>query len=439
MKENIKIEYVKIEKLKPAEYNPRYWDEKQVEQLKKSIKKYGVVDPIIVNSAKQRRNIVIGGHFRLAVLKDLGWKEVPIVYVNVPDIKKEQELNLRLNRNQGSWNIDLLMEFDEDLLLDVGFEDELEAMWDAELAIEDDGFNIERAIKEIEKPSVRTGDIYQLGKSKLMCADSTKEENVLKLVGEEKVDMIYCDPPYNIGLDYSKGVGTSTKYRKDFPDLKYKGFKDTKKEREYKEFLDETIKNALQVAKKDVHIFYWCDQANIWMLQQLFKENGIRNRRVVLWIKNNFNMTPQIAFNKVYEPCVYGTIGKPYLNNKMANLNEILNKEVTSGVAVLDEILDMIDIWIVKREAAQNYQHPTQKPVTLNEKPIKRCSRPGDLILDLFGGSGSTLIAAEQLKRRAYLIEIDPVFAQVIINRWEEFTGQKAKKIESGEQKKNEK
>lgn len=148
-----------------------------------------------------------------------------------------------------------------------------------------------------------------------------------------------------------------------------------------------------------------------------------------MWIKNNFNMTPQIAFNKVYEPCVYGVIGRPYLNPILKNLNEILNKEILSGNQVHDEIGDMFNIWLARRDNAQDYEHPTQKPVTLHEKPIKRTTKVNDLILDLFGGSGSTMISAEQLGRRVYLMENDPIFCQVIINRWKEFTGKKAIKI----------
>jgi len=297
------------------------------------------------------------------------------------------------------------------------------------LEIEDDGFNLERAITEIDKPITDEGDLWQLGKHRLLVGDSTKKEDIERLMGGEKTGMIFTDPPYNIGIDYGKGITPSIKYRKNFPDLKYKGFKDNKKVGEYKEFLSKTIENVMSVAKKDFHIFYWCDQNYIWLLQQLFIDYGIHLRRVNIWVKNNFNVTPQIAFNKVYEPCVYGTVGKPYLNPDIRNLSEILNKEVDPGVATIDDILNIIDVWLVKRDSVQDYEHPTQKPIALNEKPMKRCTIVNDIVLDVFGGSGSTLIAAEQIKRRAYLIEIDPVFASVILNRYEKFTNIKPKKI----------
>lgn len=148
-----------------------------------------------------------------------------------------------------------------------------------------------------------------------------------------------------------------------------------------------------------------------------------------MWIKNNQNPTPKIAFNKVYEPCVYGTIGKPYLNTTFQNANEVLNQEVSSGNQLHDEILEMIDLWIVRRDSAQEYKHPTQKPVNLNEKPFKRCSAPGHIVFSGFAGSGSDLIACEQLQRKWRGVELDPIFATIIIDRWEKLTNQKAKKI----------
>jgi DNA modification methylase len=148
---------------------------------------------------------------------------------------------------------------------------------------------------------------------------------------------------------------------------------------------------------------------------------------VCLWIKNNQNCTPQVAFNKAYEPCVYGVVGKPYLNQNFTNANELLNQEIGTGNQVHEEILDMIDLWIEKRDAGQDYSHPTQKPVTLNEKPLKRCSAPGHVVFSGFAGGGSDLIACEQLNRKWRGVETDLIFATVCIDRWEKFTNKKAK------------
>lgn len=412
---NLNIVYIDVSKLLPATYNPRKWNEEAIRQLTESIKRFGLVDPIIVNGAKKRFNIVIGGHFRLKVAKDLEYKEVPAVYVNIPNIEKEKELNLRLNRNTGEWDFELLKNFEIETLLDVGFEDDLSAIWDENLSVEDDNFDFEKEIEKIKIPKTKPGDLIKLGNNLLLCGDSTKLEDVQRLVGKEKIDMVYCDSPYNISLDYNKGIGGKAQYGGTT--------NDKKSDSEYKEFLKKTLENALAVSKPDCHMFYYCDESNIWLIQTLYQELGIDNRRVCLWVKNSQNPTPQIAFNKAYEPCVYGTRGAPYLAKNVTNLNEILNREVGTGNRLPDDILDLFNIWLVKRLPGQDYEHPTQKPPSLHEKALRRCTKPGDTVLDLFGGSGSTLISCEQLKRRAFLCEIEPIFCDVIINRFKELTG----------------
>lgn len=419
-KTKVAVQYVPIEQLRSAEYNPRTNTDEQATQLKKSITTFDMVEPIITNSAPSRKNIIIGGHFRWRVAKELGYKEIPVIYVNIPDIEKEKELNLRLNRNTGEWDFELLKSFDVELLLDVGFDDsDLSHIWDENLGVENDDFDVKKELEEIKEPKSKLGDIYQLGSHRLICGDATNPEVIKKLVKDEKVSMLYCDPPYNISLDYNNGIGTNGKY----------GGKtnDKKSEEEYRNFLKQTLQNGLSVAYSDAHIFYWCDENYIGLIQGIYKELGIINKRVCLWIKNNQNVTPQTAFNKVYEPCVYGIRGNPYLSESVKNLNEVLNKEVGTGNRLTDDILDLFNIWLAKRLPAQDYEHPTEKPPTLHEKALRRCTKAGDIVLDVFGGSGSTLIACEQLKRRAYLCEIEPIFCDLIIKRFEKLTGQEAK------------
>lgn len=420
----MKVEFVKVGELKPSVYNPRKWDEKTLSDMEESIKRFGLCDPLIVNSAEERRNIVIGGHLRLHIAsKKLGYKEVPVVYLHLPDIEKEKELNLRLNKNLGQWDEELLRAFDTSLLLDAGFTpDELDFLFDDVLEVSEDDFNVQEELEKITTPETKPGDLIQLGPHKLLCGDARNPESVAKLIDKEKASMIYCDPPYNIGLDYRKGIGTQGKYTPDAL------FSDSKKVSEYEVFLEESMKNALAGSNDNVHVFYWCDEKYVWLLQKLYEKLDIVNRRICFWVKNNFDPTPQVAFNKVIEPCVYGTKGSPKLNPSLKNLSEILNKDVNS-VGAYDDLFSIVQMWLVKRDNTQDYEHPTQKPITLNEKPMKRCSAPGEIILDLFGGSGSTLIAAEQLKRRAFLTEIDPTFCDVIIKRYEHFTGDHAKRL----------
>ncbi len=421
------IVYVPISELHAAGYNPRTNTDEQALQLKKSITTFDVVEPIIVNSAPSRKNIIIGGHFRWRVAKELGYKEIPVIYVNISDNEKEKELNLRLNRNTGDWDFELLKSFDIGQLLDVGFDDtDLSHIWDENLDIEDDAFDVEKEIEKIKKPNTKIGDIisFDNGFHKLICGDSTDSSIVTRLVGDDKVSMLNFDYPYNIGLDYNKGVGLNGTYGSQ-------KVNDKKEDGEYKEFLEKALKNGLNHVLPDCHVFCWCDQKYIGLLQSLYTSQGIENRRVCLWIKNSQNPTPQIAFNKAYEPCVYGTIGSPYISPNVKNLNEVLNKEIGTGNRLADDVLDLFDIWLVKRLNGQDYEHPTQKPPTLYEKALRRCSKPGDIVLDLFGGSGSTLIACEQLKRRAFLSEIDPVFCDVIVNRYQKLTGKEVGYVNS--------
>ncbi len=410
----IKVDYVDINVLKPSTYNPRRWDLLPIKNLTESIQKYGLVDPVIANKAKNRYGILIGGHFRYKVSKDLGMKQIPVIWLDIADIEREKELNLRLNKNIGDWDYDLLKEFDPELLMNIGFdENELSHIWDEQLSVEDDQFDVEKELEKIKQPLTKTGDIYRLGKHLLICADSTKI-----CVNTKNIEIAYCDPPYNIGLDYDKGIGAKRQY----------GGKtnDSKSEKEYAIFIRQCIENLLPVLKKDSHLFFWCDQAYVGLIQTIYKQLGIVYKRTCLWIKNGHNPTPQIAFNKSYEPVVYGIIGEPYIAPKVTNLNEVLNKEVGTGNRLTDDILDMLDIWLVKRLSSDQYEHPTQKPPSLHEKALRRCSKPGDTVIDLFGGSGSTLIACEQLKRKAIIVEIEPIFCDLIISRYKELTGEEA-------------
>ncbi len=420
----IQITEVPIGDLRPAPYNPRSWSDSAKEKLKDSIRKFGAVDPLIVNAAPKRKGIVIGGHFRLECMKELEFTNVPVVFVNIPDIKREKELNIRLNRNQGAWDFEKLKEFDIGVLLDVGFDDgELSHIWDDALIVDDDTFKIEDELKKIKKPKSHLGDLYQLGSHRLIVGDSTDPKVVQRLMGPMKVSLIDTDPPYSIGLDYNGGIGGKRNYGGTT--------NDHMSEEEYTSFLRKLISNALSVANKDAHIIFWCDQNWIWLTQTLYRELGIKHQRVCWWLKDNFMVTPNVAFNKAGEAAVYGIIGRPYLAPNITNLHEIMDKEVGTGKRMLEDVADLFSIWLCKRTASAEMNHPTQKLPSLYEKALRRCTKPGDNILDLTGGSGSLLIAADCLKRRAFVVEKEPIFADLIIRRFEALTGIKAFLIKS--------
>lgn len=410
------VVYVTISEILFAEYNPRRWTEKQMEDLKESIKRFHQVDPLILNSAPERKNRLIGGNMRLEAMKQLEYTKVAVVYVNIPDLENEKELNVRLNANTGSWDFEILKSFDVGALMEIGFNDtELSHIWDETLSVEDDNFDTLKELEKIKEPKTKPGDLIRMGEHLLICEDSTDPEIIKKLTQEKVVTMLYCDPPFNIGLNYDTGIGGKKNYGGNV--------NDQKSPEEYKTFLKKTIENGLLMAKPDCHVFYYCDESYIGLLQEIYRELGITNKRVCLWIKNNSNLTPQIAFNKVYEACCYGINGKPFINQQVRNLNEILNKEVTSGNRLIDDVLDLLNIWLVKRLPTQQYTHPTEKPPTLHEKALRRCTRPGDTVLDLFAGSGSTMCACEQLKRKCLMVEKEPIFCDLIIKRYQALTG----------------
>jgi hypothetical protein len=201
------VTYVPVGDLRANECHPRVHDEHEERRLRESISRHGMIDPVIANGAVNRRNVVIGGHFRLEVAKSLGMETVPVVYVDVPDVEREREIALRLNNNVGRWDLEALRGFEIPFLEDVGFSaDEITDIWGDALEAEDDNFDVEKAVREIKEPTVKPGDIYRLGEHILGCVDSTDPAAVKRLLPKPCATMINCDIPYNIGLNYDKGL-----------------------------------------------------------------------------------------------------------------------------------------------------------------------------------------------------------------------------------------
>ena len=388
--------------------------------LKKSLKKFGLAEIPAIDTDVS----ILAGHQRIKALQllDRGSEEID---VRIPNRKlTEAEANQYLigsNKLGGDWNIDALKSFDLDLLSEAGFSDiELSEFWDKDLSTEDDGFDEEKEIKTIKKTDIKSGDLLILGKHKLLCSDCTDQQAIQALFGDECTSMIYSDPPYNIKLDYDKGVGNKANYGGKVDD--------DKSPEQYKAFIRQTLEAALSVSTKDTHVFYWADEAWIWIFQTLYNDLRIKNRRLNIWLKNNASPTPTVAFNKVMEVCIYGTLGSPYLSKQTQNATEVMNKELGTGNQLLE---DLSNVWTAKRLKSSEYEHPTSKPPSLHEKAIKRCTKPNDIILDSFAGSGSTLICAESLKRRVYSLEQNPIFCEVVRRRYEKLTGKKVEIIKN--------
>ncbi|MCL5094346.1 MAG: DNA modification methylase [Patescibacteria group bacterium] len=418
IKHDLKIIYMDVGKLKVPVWNPRKWSPKACADLRESIIRYKIVDPIIINIAPGREGYIIGGCFRYTIAKQLGYKQVPTVQLNIPELDREKNLSLRLNANTGEWDLDLLKSFDLNMLLDVGLDSKtLAPIWDDLIGTTDDTFNEAEELKKLKKPTVKLGEKYAIGKHFLVCGDSTDPEIIKFLMGEERADLVDNDLPFNLKISYRMGISGKKFYGGDV--------NDNKSVAEYRDFVTKMVKNSIDFSKPDAHVFNWCDENWVWLLQTVYMELGIKPQRLCLWLKNSLNPTPGVAFNKSFEVAVYGTLGRPYVSS-INNLTEVMNKEITTGNNGAEAIQN---IWSVKRLATNSYEHPTEKPVDLHEKALLRCTRKGDIVADFCCGSASFGVCAHQLGRRAFLCEKDPVFASLALKRMELAVGQKARKV----------
>ncbi len=418
-----KTENRKVDTLLPHKKSPRKISKEQMEILKRSLEAFNLVEIPAVDLD----GTILAGHQRVKVLQALG-RGGETIDVRVPNrkltVEEAEGYLIGSNAIHADWDLDLLKDFDVSLLVDLGFDQKvLDDIWNKKFA--KDTFDVEEELKKIKEPTTKPGDIILLGSNKLICGDSTRPETLQKLFGDERASMIMSDPIYNISVDYNGGIGGKQQYGGTV--------NDNKSDAEYKKFLRKSMEAALAVTHKDAHVFYWSDQVYIWLIQTLYRDLGITNKRVCLWLKNGQNPTPGVAFNKCYEPCTYGVRGKPHIVKGVNKLNEVMNPEMTTGNNLLQEALDHIDIWATKRLAGNQYEHSTMKPPEVYEKAIRRCTKMNEIILDSFSGSGSTLIAGEKLKRRVYAVEIEPVFCDLTIRRYEALTGTKARIVRCDE------
>jgi len=439
-KTKMNIEYVPVDFLKPCEYNPRKWSKEAIKQLKESVERYGLVDPLLVNSAPDRKGIVIGGHFRLAIAKELGYTEVPVVYIRIDDLEKEKELNIRLNKNIGEFDWSMLANFGSTFLSDIGFSSE---DMDNIFGIDESPelFDLAKELKKmkIDKIEVKKGDIWQLGNNRLMCGDSTVEADVIKLMGGKKADMCLTDPPYI--LDYLKGKKKEGKSITGF------GYK---RDRRYLEtdvlppdFTENWIANISKIAQPDFSIIVYENWKNIrtvwgeiekyWKVKNMIvwhlpnRVQGFAakykffNKHDIAMVgqsgKVNINIEPEEELlQNEYETALYATSGKPHWESYQKGKKYCPT--------------DFIDYKSAdEKNSGQGIIFGT-KPLEILIPYIKVLTKRDALIVEPFGGSGSTLIAAQKMNRRCFLMEKSPVYAEVIKKRWENLTNLKAKKYE---------
>lgn len=431
----MKIEKRKLSELRPAEYNPRKAlqpGDPEFERIARSIEEFGYVDPIIIN----KDGTIIGGHQRSTVLAYMGYTEADCVVVDM-DKDHEKALNIALNKITGEWDEEKL----KDLLIDLdgsdfdisltGYEQaDLSALvekFDIPPAAVNDDFDVDKALQETTSTITKRGDIYKLGNHRLMCGDSTNANDVATLMGAEEADLVITDPPYNV--DYQGGT-----------DEHLKILNDKMSPAAFYAFLLETFENVEAYTRKGGAIYIFHATAETLNFMNAMIDAGWDYKQTLIWEKNSLVLGRQ-DYQWRHEPILYGW--KPgashYFINDRTQDTIILEDEPDFENMKKDELL----AWIMKlqrenenttsviynKRPTRGKKHPMMKPPELIGKLMINSSRPGWTVYDPFGGSGSTLIAAEQLGRICYTSELDPKYCDVIIRRWEEFTGKKAVRL----------
>jgi DNA modification methylase len=432
----MEIKMMDISKLIPADYHPRKKlkvGDAAYDKLKRSILEFGYIDPIIWNC---RTGNVVGGHQRLEVLRELGISEAEVSVVDLQS-KKEKALNIALNKISGEWDFPLLKDIIielETLDIDIqltGFDNaEIEKLLNR--SIIEDVFDADAEAQKIETPQTRRGDIYQLGKHRLICGDSRIPEEMSRLMAGSRAGMVFTDPPYNV--NYGATMKDSFPDRVSKENAGRRILNDNfRTNEEFYLFLRDAIAAVKPYAVGDIYICM--SSSELHTLQRAFQDCGGHFSTFIIWVKNHFTIG-RANYQRQYEPILYGWFeGTSHYWSGVRNLGDIygvdqIARDVDGTPMVRVEACGIeSDIWEFQKPQ-KSKEHPTMKPISLCARSIRNSSKPGDRILDSFGGSGSTLIAAEQTGRECYMMELSEVFCDVIVKRWETFTGRQAVKVQ---------
>lgn len=393
----IKIKAVPVADLKEYGNNPRK-NKNAVDAVAESIDTFGFKNPIIID----KNGVIIAGHTRKAAAEKLGLAVVPCIIAD--DLTPEQAAAFRLADNKTAE----LSEWDDDKLAE-----EIKALKDFPVDLSDFGFDLsefeerqevteddyeeEEEAEEIT-PRAKAGEVWQLGRHRLMCGDSTNKADVLKLLNGAKADMVFTDPPYGVNVEGGKNNNTIA------GDLTQTA-------------IPFSFEIAAEVATKEKARFYFCGgEANISLYFKLFERYFRQMPKLLVWVKEN-QVLSHAGYHKQYELIFYGY--------KQGGGNVWCSSR---------EMQDASDVWNVSRDPSKTYVHPTQKPVELPARAIRNSSNKGDIVFEPFSGSGSTMLACEQLDRVCYAMEIDPVYCEATIRRWEHLTGETAERVKEAEE-----
>ncbi|MBU9314536.1 site-specific DNA-methyltransferase [Burkholderia multivorans] len=400
-----RIEHWPIDKLLPYVRNARQHSDEQIAQIAASIAEFGFVNPILTGAD----GVLVAGHGRLAAARKLGLATVPVVVLDHLTPTQRRALVLADNRlaELATWD-DALLRVELEALQDEGFDLDLTG-FDADALAEllageepeHEGQTEDDAVPEMpEEPVSKPGDVWRLGPHRLVCGDATAAEAYAQLFPDgERADMVFTDPPYNVNYANSAKDKLRGKHRPILNDALGAGFHD---------FLYDAL--SLLVAHTRGAIYVAMSSSELDTLQAAFRSAGGHWSTFIIWAKNTFTLG-RADYQRQYEPILYGW------------------PEGAERYWCGDR--DQGDVWQIKKPQ-KNDLHPTMKPVELVERAIRNSSRPGDVVLDPFGGSGTTLIAAEKSGRVARLIELDPKYADVIVRRWQDWTGKQTTRESDG-------
>ena len=427
----LKIENKKIDEIKPYENNPRNNDN-AVDLVANSIKEFGFKVPIIVD----KQNVIVAGHTRLKAAEKLGMTEVPVIVAD--DLTEEQVKAFRLADNKvaeaAEWDFELLDQELADLDMDMsgfGFDLDFEDHTMDEIQ--------ETSIPELpEETKTKPGDIYQLGNHRLMCGDSTKPEDVSKLMDGSTMDLIVTDPPYNVNY------GAVNKYKVEKHPEHYKGANtklienDDMDKEEFIMFLTKAFTNMKEFLKPGGAFYIWYGTTSNFEFLKALKNADLEMKQTIIWNKSSLTLGFS-DYQWKHEPCLYGWkegAAHYFINDRTQST--VIEDTIDIDKMKKEELKELVERLLADKEQTtiinekkpvSNDLHPTMKPIKLLARLVMNSSKKNEKVLDLFGGSGSTLMACEQLDRNCYMMEYDPHYVDVIIERWENFTGNKAIKI----------
>lgn len=416
---------MKISEIIPYENNPRFNDT-AVDAVANSIKAFGFKVPIIID----KDNVIVSGHTRLKAAQKLGLEEVPVIVAD--DLTEEQIRAFRLADNKvgeiAEWDFAKLQNELADLEMDMSLFNfdllELQEEFNKFDTVEEDNFDVGKALEDIVEPICQTGDVWKLGRHYLMCGDSTSIDDLDVLLGGQQVDVVVTDPPYNMNY---QGAGRTPKENRE----QNKILNDNLPDEDFERFLEEVYATMYLCMKDGATFYVFYKELGQGVFITSLESSGLTFKQELIWVKNQIVLGGS-KYQSMYEPCLFGCKGEKIANwyggrtqrnviELLDDMNEIELRET------IKELIEFIDTDVIReRKTLKNDLHPTMKPIKLLAKMIGNSSAYDDAVLDLFGGSGSTLIACEQLNRQCYMVELDPKYCDVIIQRWETLTGQKA-------------